>query len=146
MVHSPLRRAFGCPQHLRHLRDAQAAGKPQFDHSGLTPIEFREFFQGIFNRQQIGVAMRLDDQVVVQCDAMLIATPLGCPVSAHMIHKKNLPHGVSGSSQKMGPALPINAQLTDELQVGFVNQRGRLKRMALSFPCKYFAAIARSSV
>ena len=77
--------------------------------------------------------MRLDDQVVVECDAMLIAAPLCCPVSTCMIHK-DLPHRVSGSSQKMGPALPIDARLTDEFQVGFVNQRGRLKRMAVSFP------------
>ena len=34
----------------------------------------------------------------------------------------------------MGPALPINVCWTDELQVDFVNQCGRLKSMALSFP------------
>jgi hypothetical protein len=50
-----------------------------------------------------------------------------------MIHE-NLSHNSSGNGQEMGPALPINACLTDEFQVGFVNQRGRLKRMAFSFP------------
>jgi len=54
-------------------------------------------------------------------------------MSPSMIHE-NLSHDPSGNGQEMGPALPINACLTDELQVGFVNQRGRLKSMALSFP------------
>jgi hypothetical protein len=54
-------------------------------------------------------------------------------MSPGMIHE-NLSHDPSGNGQEMGPALPIDACLTDELQVGFVNQRGRLKSMALSFP------------
>jgi hypothetical protein len=52
-------------------------------------------------------------------------------MSPGMIHE-NLSHDPSGNGQEMGPALPIDACLTDELQVGFVNQRGRLKSMALS--------------
>ena len=37
-------------------------------------------------------------------------------------------------AKKWARPLPINACLIDELQVGFVNQRGRLKSMVLSFP------------
>jgi hypothetical protein len=54
-------------------------------------------------------------------------------MSPRVIHE-NLSHSVSGNGQEMGPAPPINARLTDEFQVDFVNQRGRLKSMALSFP------------
>jgi hypothetical protein len=64
---------------------------------------------------------------------MPIAAPLCRPTSPGMIHE-NLPHGLSGNDQEMGPTPPINGRLTEELQVGFVNQRGRLKSMALSFP------------
>jgi hypothetical protein len=100
---------------------------------GLARVELCELGQGIFKRQQVYVAIRLDDQVLVKRDAMPIATPLCCAMSSSMIHE-NLSHSFSGNGQEMGPALPINACLTDELEVGFVNQRGRLKSMALSFP------------
>ena len=64
---------------------------------------------------------------------MPMTTPLCCPMSPRMIHE-NLPHGLSGNGQEMRPALPSDACVTDELQVGFMNQRGRLKGMVLSFP------------
>ena len=66
---------------------------------------------------------------------MPIAAPLCRPMSPSMIHE-DLPHGLSGNGQEMGPALPIDARLTDEFQVGFVDQRGRLKSMVLSFPAQ----------
>jgi hypothetical protein len=50
-----------------------------------------------------------------------------------MIHE-DLSHGLSGNGQEVSPALPIDARLTDEFHVGFVNQRGWLKSMVLSLP------------
>jgi len=79
------------------------------------------------------VAIRLEGQVVVKCEEMPTAASLCCPMSPSMIHE-NLSHRFSGKGQEMGSAMPINMCLTDELQVGFVNQRGRLKSMVLSFP------------
>jgi len=67
----------------------------------------------------------------VRCDAD--CHPALLPMSPRMIHE-NLSHSLSGNGQETGPALPINACLADKLQVGFVNQRGRLKSMVLSFP------------
>jgi len=52
-----------------------------------------------------------------------------------MIHE-NLSHNVSGNGQEMSPALPTNVRLADELQVGFVDQRRRLKSMVRSFPAQ----------
>jgi hypothetical protein len=73
-------------------------------------------------------------------------------MSPGMIHE-NLSHGVGSNGQKMRPALPIETRLTGELQVGFVNQRGGLKSMALSFPvqvsrskCSQFAVDVRKQL
>ena len=128
----PLHRSFGHSHHLGNFRDAQAAKEPKFDHLGLARIELREPGQGIFKRQQVYVPTGLDDQVV-KCDAMPRAAPLGCPMSPSMIDE-DLSHRASGNGQEMGSSLPINAWLTDELQVGFVNQRGRLKSMVATNP------------
>jgi hypothetical protein len=50
-----------------------------------------------------------------------------------MIHE-DLSHGLGGKSQEMSPALPLDGCFTGKLQIDFVNQRGRLERMRLSFP------------
>jgi hypothetical protein len=106
MVHSRSTDRLDHPHHLRHFRDAQAAKESQFDHLGLARVELCELGQGIFKRQEVHVAIRLDDQVVVKCNAMPIATPLCRPVSPSMIHE-NLSHQLRGNGQEMGPALPI---------------------------------------
>ena len=96
---------------------------------------FLELGQGIFKRQQVDVATGLADQIVVKCDAMPIAIPLCRLMPPRMVHE-DLSHGMGGNGQEMGTALPIDTPWSGKLQIDFVDQRGRLKRMALSFPAQ----------
>ena len=44
---------------------------------------------------------------------------------------EDVPHGLGGDRQEMGARLPLHAIDLDELEIGLVDERGRVERMAV---------------
>lgn len=114
------------------LFDGESTEEAEFDELGLVGIEgleavecFVEFVEGDFGN-------RGDTDVVFDGkDLRIAATFLGALVAG--VIDEDAAHELGGDTEEVGPALPVNACLIDQLHVRFVDERRGLQSMIGAF-------------
>ncbi len=141
-VHQPRPRQFPIPHHslrrdaegLSGFFDAEAAKKAQFDYFGLPWIKLREGEQSIVKGDQFpGALRRVRNFVEIESqrmrDPLAPATALFCRPRSRSIYQ-DAPHQLRRNREEMGAVLPVKLAYRRQPQIGLVDQRGGLERMA----------------
>src|SRR5690554_4714989 len=129
--HAPLPVDRRCRQFedIRCLFDRIARKESTLDYADLPRITGFEALQGVIEFHhlcRIYVA-RIDG--LVKGEGFLSATPLQSVPLVRGIHK-DLPHGPGRNAHEVPSALNVEAIGAAQLQVGFVNECGRIERLA----------------
>ncbi len=126
-------RSSRAAEYLRRLFDREPREEPQFDEPAQGLVQLRQTVQGVV--QSDDVCRPLDSRHVdiVDVEGACASTPFaGCPPPRVVEHK--LPHGLGGDSKEMMPILHGKAGSLRQLQIRFVDERGRLQRLIVSPP------------
>ncbi len=113
-------------QHTRGLVYTESAKETKFDHLALTGIDRGKIRQSIVEGDHGGTAFGSQRQGFIERDFSGSASPFLAAVFARMIHE-DLAHELRGHTEEVRATLPIGKILRHELQVGFMDQCGRLQ-------------------
>jgi hypothetical protein len=91
------------------------------------PLVFlRKSGQGLIDLNYLDILIQTRSQLFVQGNASPLTTPFNDGTLTRMIDK-DMPHRLSGHSEKVRTIFPIDTSLIDQTSVCFMNEGGRLK-------------------
>ncbi len=107
----------------------EAAEEFQLDDAGLAGVGLGEFIESVVEPDHVGVGAG-GEAVEIDGGAFgVVAAALGGEALAGVVDE-DAAHDAGGHADEVGAALPGHAVELADLQVGFVDERGGLERMA----------------
>src|SRR5262249_3835232 len=119
----------GDAQDLGSFFGGQAAEETQLDKAALLFVDLHQGIQSVVEGHDVRARHLRKALRGVQFDAALRAA-LGCAMAARVVHK-DLPHELGGDTHEMRAVLCVERALAAETQIGFVNKRCGLERVAM---------------
>ena len=107
--------------------DLKAAEVSELDDTGLARVVGGEPGESFINGCDFIEAVWRDGEVIVHLYALQAARTPGGAVLAGIVDE-NLAHDVSGESDELGAAAPVDI-LAGKAEVGFIDERGGLQRV-----------------
>ena len=114
------------------LVDAQSAEVAQLHDLALTLVECRQCPERIVERNDVEARPASDGQRFVEGHVHIAAAAFALPPRARDVHQYPA-HQLGGDGEEVRTALPSDTARIDEPHVGFVDERGGLKRVAGPF-------------
>ena len=141
----PIGRAHADPQSSRRLLNGQAGKEAQFHHFPGDRFLLGQPLQGLIQSQQFFVRSLVHDVQPVEV-AALPAAAMAEALLASGVLDENAPHPFGGGGKEMSPAVPVlRLLLIHEPEIGLVNQRRGLERLAWGFAGQPLGGQLRSS-
>jgi hypothetical protein len=113
--------------------DAQAAKDAQFDDTTSPRIECRQGIERVVKRNEVAAAaLRRPDERVAQRHSPEAAASLEVAPGARALDE-DVPHEPGGECEEVRTIPQAHAGTLDEAQIGFVDERGGLERVAGGF-------------
>jgi hypothetical protein len=98
----------------------------------LSRIHSRQIVEGLVQQQHFAVNRQTGAKPIVERDPQPSAGSLRRLVLARVIDQ-DAPHHLRGDAEEVGSVLPGNAVLSNEAQVGFMDESRRLQRVVAPF-------------
>lgn len=117
------------PERLGRFLDRQTAEEPQLDEPGLLGIDGGQPGERRVDRQQINGSLLTGDEPLVQRDPRVVTAPLLRAPRAGPLDE-DLPHRDRGNGDETRTCLPILLLVLDETEIGLVDERRGLQRLA----------------
>ena len=126
-------------KHLRRVFDRKACEEPEFHDARLLLIKRSQTFQGVVEHEDIEID-RLGGGLDAFIDRDLARAPAAlCRLMAASMFDQDLTHHTGCDSEKMSPILPLRDIVSDQPDIGFVNERRALKGVVGPFPLQVMA-------
>lgn len=117
---------------FRGFLDIESREVPELDKLRLEGIDPAELLERVVQREDVERVVSLAWDLF-QTHACGAAAAFVSETLARVIHK-DATHHVCSYSEELSAILPVSSALIDEAEIRLVNQRGRLKGMAVRFP------------
>jgi hypothetical protein len=111
------------------LLQSKPAEVTQFHDTTLSRVEFRQVVQHVVQRNSMYVGVPAEQCGRIELHPSPTAGPFGHLSAPRMINE-NPAHHLRGQREKLGPVFPRQVSLVDKSKIRFVDERGRLQRVA----------------
>ncbi len=129
----PVQGAFGQPQDGGGLIHGQAGEIAQEYDLGLERVGGLKFLECLVDREHV-IGGRLEPGACIVKFLTLASAALSWAGLAPRLFDENVVHGSSGGKKEMPSTFPGQTAAGGDPQIGFMNQRGGLERLARSLP------------
>jgi len=119
----------GDSQYVGRLLQGKPAKVTQFHDTTLSRVEFRQVVQQVVQRNSMYVCVRAEQCGRFEFHPSPTAGPFGHLSSSRVINEDPA-HHLRGQREKLCPVFPRHVSLVDKSKIRFVDERGRLQRVA----------------
>lgn len=117
---------------FRGFFNAEASEETEFDDSALAGVELGEAVEGIVELQELRGVFAGKSKPLVERQDYILATAFLTKMRSGIVGE-DAAHKLSGHGEELRAALPIRIALTNQLQIGFMDESGGLQGVVGAF-------------